>query len=100
MSNLVYGVGVNDLPYRTRVWEELPKDGGKRVQKLVFKCPYYAAWNRMLERCHSEKYLENNPSYIGTSVCNEWLYASTFKKWMDSFRECRRLFKHKKFYRG
>ena len=83
MKKLVCGVGVNDLPYRTQVWEELPKNGGKRVRKLVFKCPYYAAWKHMLERCYSEKYLESKPSYIGTSVCSEWVYASEFKKWME-----------------
>ena len=37
----------------------------------------------MLERCYSKKYLESNPSYIGTSVCSEWLYATAFKKWME-----------------
>ena len=54
MNKLVWGVGVNDLGYRVHVMEELPKNGGKRVQKTVFKCKYYAAWNRMLERCYSE----------------------------------------------
>ena len=83
MKKLVWGVGVNDLPYRTHVYEELPKNGGKRVQKLVFRCPYYTAWKSMLKRCYSEKYLESKPSYIGTSVCSEWLYASAFKKWME-----------------
>jgi hypothetical protein len=37
----------------------------------------------MLERCYSEKFLERNPSYIGTSVCSEWVYATEFKKWME-----------------
>ena len=37
----------------------------------------------MLKRCYSNKYLESNPTYIGTSVCSEWLYATAFKKWMD-----------------
>ena len=83
MKKLVFGVGVNDLPYRTQVWEELPKNGGKRVQKLVFRCPYYAVWTSMLRRCYSEKYLERNQSYVGTSVCSEWLYATAFKEWMD-----------------
>ncbi len=83
MKKLVYGVGVNDLPYRTQVWEELPKNGGKRVRKLVFQCEYYAAWTSMLARCYSEKCLERNPSYIGTSVCREWLYATAFRKWME-----------------
>jgi len=83
MNKLVYGVGVNDLPYRTQVWEDLPKNGGKRIQKPVFICKYYAAWKEMLRRCYSKKLLESYPSYIGMSVCSKWLYASAFKKWMD-----------------
>ena len=83
MSKLVFGVGVNDLPYMTQVKEELPKNGGKRVRKSVFICKYYAAWKSMLQRCYSKKLLESYPSYIGTSVCSEWLSASAFKKWME-----------------
>jgi hypothetical protein len=83
MTKLIYGVGVNDLGYRVQVWEELPKNGGKRIRKTVFKCKYYAAWKNMLERCYSKKFLESRPSYIDASVCNEWLYATAFKKWMD-----------------
>jgi hypothetical protein len=37
----------------------------------------------MLKRCYSKKFLESNQSYIGTSVCSEWLYATAFKKWME-----------------
>jgi len=88
MNKLVFGVGVNDLPYRTQVWEELPKNGGKRIQKSVFICKYYATWRNMLQRCYSKKHLESYPSYIGTSVCSEWLYATEFKKWMDKQDWC------------
>ena len=83
MTKLVFGVGVNDLGYRTQVYEYVTKDGGKRIKKLVFLCKYYAVWGSMLQRCYSEKFLESNPSYIGTSVCSEWLYATEFKKWME-----------------
>ena len=83
MNKLVYGVGVNDLSYRTQVWEDVTKNGGKKIRKLVFLCKYYTAWKNMLERCYSKKFLESHPSYIGTSVCNEWLYAAEFKKWME-----------------
>ncbi len=83
MNKLVFGVGVNDLPYRTQVYEYVTKDGGKRIKKLVFLCKYYAVWGSMLQRCYSEKFLESNPSYIVTSVCSEWLYATEFKKWME-----------------
>ena len=83
MNKLVCGVGVNDLGYKIHVMEELTKNGGKRIRKSVFLCPYYEAWRSMLQRCCSKKFLERNPSYIGTSVCSEWLYATAFKKWME-----------------
>ena len=83
MNKLVYGVGVNDLDYRTQVKEYVTEDGGRRVQKPVFLCKYYTVWRGMLERCYSKKFLERNPSYIGTSVCSEWLSATAFKKWME-----------------
>ena len=83
MNKLVHGVGVNDLPYRTQINEYVTENGGKRIQKSVFICKYYAAWKHMLERCYSKKYLESYPTYIGTSVCSEWLYATAFKKWME-----------------
>ncbi len=83
MNKLVFGVGVNDLPYRTQVWEEVTKNGGKRIREIVFLCPYYEVWKSMLKRCYSKKSLESRPSYIDTSVCSEWLYATAFKKWME-----------------
>ena len=83
MNKLVCGVGVNDLGYRTQVNEVVTKNGGKRILKSVFRCKYYAVWGSMLERCYSKKFLESYPSYIGTSVCSEWLYATAFKKWME-----------------
>ena len=83
MNKLVYGVGVNDLGYKVQVYEYVTKDGGKRIQKSVFLCKYYDVWKSMLKRCYSKKYLEINPSYIGTSVCREWLSATEFKKWME-----------------
>ena len=82
MNKLVWGVGINDLGYRTQV-KELTENGGKRIRKTVFRCKYYTVWKHMLERCYSKKSLESRPSYIGTSVCSEWLYATTFRKWME-----------------
>ena len=83
MNKLVFGVGVNDLGYRVHVQEDVTKNGDKRIRKTVFQCRYYVVWGSMLERCYSKKYLESRPSYIGTSVCSEWLYASAFRKWME-----------------
>ncbi len=83
MNKLTFGVGVNDLGYRVHVQEYVTKNGGKGIWKSVFRCKYYAVWKSMLERCHSKKYLESRPSYIGTSVCSEWVYATAFRKWME-----------------
>ena len=83
MNKLICGVGINDLGYRVHVMEYVTKDGGKRIRKSLFLCKYYAAWKNMLVRCYSKKFLESNTSYIGTSVCSEWLYATAFKKWME-----------------
>ena len=83
MKKLVHGVGVNDLGYRTRVYEYVTEDGGKKIRKIVFRCKYHKVWGSMLERCYSKKFLESHPTYTGTSVCNEWLYATAFKKWME-----------------
>ncbi len=83
MNKLVYGIGVNDLGYKTQVYEYVTENGGKRIRKLVSRCKYYEVWRNMLERCYSKKHLESRPTYIGTSVCREWAYASEFKKWME-----------------
>lgn len=40
-------------------------------------------WISMLKRCYSEKYQNNKPTYIGCTVCDEWIYFSNFKKWFD-----------------
>ena len=83
MNKLVYGVGVNDLDYRVQVYEYVTDNEGRRVRKPVFRCKYYETWTSMLKRCYSKKYLESNPSYNGTSVCSDWLSATTFRKWME-----------------
>ena len=84
MTKLVFGVGVNDLGYRVNVYEYVTESGGKRIRKIVFKCKYYAVWESMLRRCYSKKCLERYPTYVGTSVCSEWLSATAFKKWMEN----------------
>ena len=65
MNKLVFGVGVNDLGYRTQVKEYVTEDGGRRIRKPVFICKYYAVWRDMLTRCYSNKSLESYPTYIG-----------------------------------
>ena len=75
----VYGVGVNDSPEPVQRFEKV--DGKK---KQVWVCPYYVVWKDMLKRCYYEPYLKKKPTYIGCSVCDDWVYFMTFKAWMMS----------------
>lgn len=68
-NKLVYSVGVNDYEGRVKI-------NGKMIKS-------YDTWKHMLERCYDEKYLSKRPTYIGCTVCDEWLYFSNFKKWFD-----------------
>lgn len=68
----IYGVGTNDALYAVN-----PKVKGKS-----FMCPYFQRWKCMLERCYSDKFQKMRPTYIGCSVCDEWLIFSIFKSWM------------------
>lgn len=64
-KELVYGVGINDLLYTRGT-------------------PSYQAWTSMLKRCYSNKYQNKKSTYMGCTVCDEWLLFSNFKKWFDS----------------
>lgn len=61
---LICGVGVND------------------AGRLVSDCLIYQTWKRMIERVYSPNMLKRNPTYINTTVCDEWLTFSVFEKWM------------------
>lgn len=77
-NKLVCGVGINDANYVTQLFENLV---GK--QKRVWICPYYFRWKKMLERCYSDNYQNENPTYLGCYVCEEWKTFSNFKAWME-----------------
>ncbi len=70
----VEGVGINDADYFVCT----EGADGKRIM-----CPYYQTWVSMLKRCYSAKYHTRFPTYIGCAVCDDWLYFSNFKKWME-----------------
>ena len=80
---LVCGVGINDAGYVVQKWEEAGYVNGMRKRKLVWECPYYRDWTKMLERCYSAKFQERQPTYKGCSVSEEWLRFSNFKLWME-----------------
>jgi len=41
----------------------------------------YAAWNSMLQRCYDKSTSYNLESYVGCTVCDEWLNFQSFAKW-------------------
>jgi hypothetical protein len=83
MGKLVHGLGINDVDYKISRSIELPKTDGKRNQKIVWICPYYQKWQNMLYRC-GEKYQKAHPSYTGCTIHPDWIYLSSFIKWVDS----------------
>ena len=40
-------------------------------------------WGDMIKRCYDENSLKKRPSYIGVTVCDEWLCYANFKEWYD-----------------
>lgn len=81
----IYGVGINDVDYPVHEFEyEKDEKGNMKISKRIWTCPFYEVWRDMLKRCFSKKDQERNPAYIGATVCNEWLYLSNFKNWMES----------------
>jgi hypothetical protein len=79
MSNkgVIYGIAINDADYITQ--KTMIVDGVKKV----VKCPFYASWTKMLERCYCKKRLLKFPTYNVASVCDEWLTFSNFKAWAE-----------------
>ena len=75
-NKLIAGFGVNDADYNVYRYSKL--DG-----KLEWACPYYISWKGMVVRCYSEKALNKRPNYRGCSVCDDWVYFSNFKAWME-----------------
>ena len=66
---LVCGIGINDY------------NGNMSLNGSAIKS--YAIWHAMLERCYSKKKQLKMPTYVGCSVCDEWIYFSNFKVWFD-----------------
>ena len=79
---LVCRKGVNDADYPVCRYESFQVDG-KQKKRLIWMCPFYCKWSNMLIRCYSENLPGWCPTYADRSVCDEWLYFSNFKAWME-----------------
>ena len=73
MVTLLYGIGVNDSsePVTKKV-------NGKRV----WMCPIYKYWQAMFGRCYNQATQNNQPTYRGCTVHEDWHFYSKFKEWV------------------
>ena len=67
-NKLVCGVGITNIKC---------VDGTGKMKES------YKRWENMLQRCYSEKLQTKCPTYIGCSVCPEWLTYSVFDSWYE-----------------
>ena len=59
----------------------------KFVDGEITKC--YRTWSGMINRCYNNNQSHDNPSYVGCSVCDEWLNYQNFSNWFDlNYYEC------------
>ncbi|WPJ55442.1 hypothetical protein RCIP0091_00067 [Klebsiella phage RCIP0091] len=74
----VYGVGINDSQFQVTMW-----CNNQKVQHSA-----YATWKGILQRCYSNKFQKNYPTYAGCSICEEWkLFSNFLKWWKTNFKE-------------
>lgn len=76
---LLYGVGIKDVDYN--VYKTAIVSG---KNKILWVCPFYKSWSRMLERCESSKLHAKYPSYSDCSFADGWERLSNFKAWMET----------------
>lgn len=75
-KTLLYNKGINDADYPLVKY----KQGGKKIEWI---CPYYKVWKPLIQRCYSDKFQKDHPTYKDCTVCEEWLTFSNFKAWME-----------------
>lgn len=58
--------------------------GDFRARNGRVKTKEYSVWENLMQRCYSEKFLENNPAYKGCSVHPKWHNFQNFAEWYTS----------------
>ena len=83
MRKLMCGVGINDADYQLSLSETYYDSEGKRKFRVIWKCPFYTTWTGMIQRCYDKNIHLKYPNYADCRPCEEWLYFSKFKSWME-----------------
>lgn len=83
-DKLVYDVGIKDADYQVTESTAIFDESGNKKYMITWTCPFYLKWKSMLQRCYSAKEQERHPTYVGCSVCEEWLRFSNFRAWMET----------------
>lgn len=74
-NKLVRGVGINDADYQTSISVRVE---GKLVK--LWRCPFYRKWEGILARITDK----SRPTYGDVWICDDWIYFSKFKAWMET----------------
>jgi hypothetical protein len=75
----IYGVGINDADY---VVKKTTYKNGK--YEVLWQCPFYQKWIGIIKRCFDKNYHKRFPTYSKCTICDEWVYFSKFKSWMET----------------
>jgi hypothetical protein len=78
LQSTVFGWGINDVEYNVHKTKMV-----SNKQEIVWRCPYYRKWVKIIERCLCSKFQEKYPTYRGCTVAEDWRYFSNFIKWVD-----------------
>ena len=68
-------IQINKPKYNIR--KKICNIGINDAEYSITNCPYYKKWRAIIERCsHNNRYKEH-------TICDEWIYFSNFKSWME-----------------
>jgi hypothetical protein len=65
---LTLGIGVSDAVEDVAISDNVHRQA-------------HVAWSKMFVRCYDKKCHARQPTYIGCTVCAEWVYFSKFRRW-------------------
>lgn len=68
-------IQINKPKYNIR--KKICNIGINDAEYSITNCPYYKKWRGIIERCSSSN------RYEDYKICDEWIYFSNFKSWME-----------------